>query len=376
MKLATYAVTLLCLLLCLGAKGQGDAVYVNLAMLDGIELTPDNIFNYQIGNNTGSSKQVIVKGNVHYRNSGLSFSYTFTTFLGAGVNFISADKATGVSWNFSTSSLRELFFDHKKLPQGTYEYCVEVMFSAANIESTITDPERSCLYYKVEDIFLINLVDPENDARIHEYYPSFSWVVNYPFASELTYRFRLTDVKKGQTNEVAIVRNPLIYEDKNVFATTTVYPVTAKPLEKWQPYAWTVDAYYKGILLGGAEVWRFTIVEDTLLEPVSADPSYVELNVERGNSVVYAPGLIKLKHIENERFIDTLTLALFDEEDRQIKLPESKWINKKGDNRKIIKFHEVINLKHLAQYKIVAVTETGRRYTVSFKYFNPLYLKK
>ena len=133
--------------------------------------------------------------------------------------------------------MRELFMDYGKLPQGTYEYCVSVIPQQTNPEVGNTDITTECSYKTIKDLFLINLIDPENNAKIYEHYPMLSWVVNYPFASQLQYRLRVVPVYEGQRNENAITRNNPVFEDKNVFGTSLVYPVTAKPLELFQPYA-------------------------------------------------------------------------------------------------------------------------------------------
>lgn len=356
--------------LCLGQEN----IIVNLAMLDGIELTPDNIFNYQIINNSGSSKEVTLKGTVRYRNSPLRFSYSLNTVLNTGNNLLSKDRVHP-QWDFSQSALRELFFNYKKLPQGTYEYCVELTVTHVGGDAPDFVPVSDCIYQKVDDIFLINLIEPEDDAKLYEYYPMFNWVVNYPFASELTYRIRVAELKQGQSKQNAITRNNPVYQDRNVLSTSTVYPVTAKPLETFQPYVWTVDAYYKGILLGGADVWKFTIIEDSLLKEVPKDPPFVELNTETGTTVFYAVGKLKLKYIEKRHKTDQIHFTLTDEKNRVIKLKQDTWQVSVGDNRLIIPFHETINLKHWKNYTLTAETTDGKKYIIPFKYVNPLYLK-
>lgn len=349
-------------------------IIVNLSTLDGMELSPDNILNFQIINN-GGSENLLVKGTLRYRNSTLKFGYEFTTRVNNGANMFSADKVLSPIWSFSEPALRELFFDYKKLPQGTYEYCVEVQVRKENSESPDVLPVSDCIYQKVNDIFLINLIDPDNDAKLYEQYPMLSWVVNYPFASELKYRVRVAELKPGQSNENAITRNNPVFQDNTVFSTSMTYPVTAKPLITFQPYVWTVDAYFKGILLGGAEVWKFTITEDSLLQAIPKDPAYVEINEEDGNQLLYAVGKLKLKYVEEEKRYNTLRLVLTDEKGTDIKIPDTTWNVTRGDNRKIIQFYEERDLKHLKSYKLTITSDNGNEYAVTFKYVNPLYLK-
>lgn len=349
-------------------------MFVSLAALDGMELTPDNIFNFQIVNNTGSAKEVTLKGLVKYKNSPLSISYTVNARAHSGTNIISADQITNPAWSFSSPAFRELFFTCKKLPQGTYEYCVELATKSTGGDAPDAIPENDCIYQRVDDIFLINLIDPDNNAKLHEYHPMFSWVVNYPFASELSYRIRVAELKTGQSNENAIARNNAVYQDNHVLSTSTTYPLTAKPLEPWQPYVWTVDAYFKGILLGGAEVWKFTIIEDSLLASVPRNSSHVDIRREKGGTPLYAVGELKIKYVLEESRSDQLELILTDKNNSEIKLPSAKLSADYGDNRFEIKMHNEINLKHLKTYTLTVRNRGGEQFILPFTYINPDFL--
>lgn len=355
---------------------HAQSVIVDLGLLDGTEINAKNVFDFRIINNGSYSGTAVVTGSLRYRNSPLQFSYSFTTTLHSGVNSFNKDIVGSPSWNFSSSALRELFFNYNKLPEGTYEYCVRVKLNGTNPENPLDDAVDGCTYYTINDIFLINLVDPEDDAKIYELYPMFSWVVNYPFASELTYRIRVAELKKGQNKQNAITRNNPVYQDKNVLTTGITYPITARPLEKFQPYVWTVDAYYKGILLGGAEVWKFTIIEDTLFKIIPKNQPYIELNREQGGTAYYAVGSLKLKYLENEVVSDTLHYSLTDEKGKEIRMKDPVWAVSRGENRTVITFQDVVNLKHLKNYNFSVTNSKGRTYTVRFKYVNPIYIKE
>jgi hypothetical protein len=338
-----------------------------------MELTPDNIFNYQVINNSGSSRDVTIHGTVRYKNSSMRFSYSFTTVLNAGVTMFSRDKATSPIWDFSSSALQELFFNYRKLPQGTYEYCVEVSVHNNSGDISGQIPINDCIYQRVDDIFLINLIDPENNAKIYEHYPMLSWIVNYPFASELSYRVRVAELKEGQSDENAITRNNPVYQDNNVLSTGIVYPVTAKPLEIFQPYVWTVDAYYKGILLGGAEVWKFTIIEDSLLKNIPREQSYYEFATHNGDTRLYAVGELKLKYL-SDLADNVLSLQLLDVNDKEVKLPSNEIKLKAGDNRILIPLKDRSGVKHFKKYNLHITTKDNKSFIVPFVYVNPDYL--
>jgi hypothetical protein len=353
------------------AQAQTNSMGVDMSMIDGIELNADNIFNYRIDNRTGQSQQVEVVGRVYYRRSGLNFNYRYNTTVQPGQNNISRNSIPTPTWIFSENALRELFLTYNKLPQGTYEYCITVTPKKPGAEQPDVNEPSACAYQTVEDIFLINLVTPENDAKIYEYNPMLAWVVNYPFASELTYKLRVAELKEGQNPQNAITRNNPMYKDDHVMTTGTVYPVTAKPLQKWQPYVWTVDAYYKGILLGGAEVWKFTIVDDSELNSLPKESFYVDIRQEKSTTQYYAVGEVKLKYVLDEKNEEQITILLQSEKGIPIKLKTKEVKMILGDNRLDINLKEEANLKHLGKYTLIFKNSLNEVFYLSFKYVNP-----
>lgn len=367
----------LLLLFLLAGTAQAQDMTVDLSLIDGVELRPDNIFSYRIQNHSGQVQQALIEGRVQYRQSGLSFSYRYTLNLQPGMNSISRDVIPSPSWTFSSPSLKELFLNYAKLPQGTYEYCVSVTLKKnGSVEYPDPSDPQACVYQTVEDLFLIHLVTPENDAKIYEYNPMLAWVVNYPFASELSYKLRVAELKQGQTPQSAITRNNAMYRDDHVMTTGTVYPVTARPLQKWQPYVWTVDAYYKGILLGGAEVWKFTIIDDSELVAVPKEQSYYEFEKHQGDTRLYAVGELKLKYV-SELNADTLHLQIIEDGNgHEVGMQQRTIPLALGDNRLVLGIYEQINLKHKGKYTLTLRRVNGSIYKVPFTYINPTLIQE
>ncbi len=360
-------------LVCLApslCRAQGG-VMISMGTIDGVDLTPDNVFGYTVQSTLPKANDVLVKGRLTYRATGNSFSYTYRYTLQPGMNVI--DRAyVHPQWNFSGSAFRELFMDYRKLPAGTYEYCVEVTPTSPGGETIAGSGDAECIFGKLDDLFLINLVAPENNAKLHENFPVFTWMVNYPFASALTYRLRVAEVKEGQNNTAAINRNNPVYQETHIQPTTLAYPVYGKELEKFVPYAWTVDAYYKGLLLGGAEPWRFTIIDDSLMTGIPKETSFLDLGREKGRNQVYAIGSLKLKFVLSELKADTLKLVL-KSNNNIISLKNSELPAIHGDNRYQIDFSQTPRLKHLQTYELT-ITGTGSIFKVVFQYINPDFL--
>lgn len=371
-RITTFVTGMILLLLSNVVIAQND-LFVNMALLDGIAVTPDNLLNYQIQSNMTKPTHALITGTIRYRNTAMKISYRFECNLKPGMNNIATVGVKPVI-TYSESALHELFEQYKLLPQGIYEYCVSVLPNYSNGEST-SDVYDECIYHKSEDIFLINLIDPENNATIYEYNPMLSWTVNYPFASELKYRLRVAEIKKGQNTSIAINRNNPIYDEKNLMQMSQIYPVYAKPLVVNQPYAWTVDAYYKGILLGGAEPWRFTIIEDSLLTAIPSDQSYYDFAEHHGETSIYAIDTIKLKY-RCSASADTFIIAIKDSKGEKVKFKTENYPIRAGANFMDIDIPGNAWLKHLGRYILTLTAANGSSYTVPFIYANPLYLKK
>lgn len=370
-KFLLYALIVCCL------PNTSEAQYnivVDLALLDGLEITPDNVFNYQVMNNSNRRIDAIVRGTLKYKNTTLRFSYSYRTTLETGINRMSKENVSNPKWDFSDNAFKELFLYHKKLPQGTYEYCVEIDLNTLHSESHSEALFDACIYQSVDDIFLINLIDPEDDAKIYEMNPMLSWAVNHPIASQLNYKLRLVELKENQNNVSAITRNNPIFQEKGLLGYSLIYPVTARSLKKYQPYVWTVDAYYKHILLGGAEPWRFTIIEDTLLKEIVTNQSYYEFENHIGDTRLNATGEIKLKY-RSDIPNDTLAIRILSEKGDDVSLKDNLMPMKNGYNWFTIKLHERVSLKHMSKCELEIRTRTGELFIVPFMYYNPLFVR-
>lgn len=362
------------LLLLLAVTGQTTAQHliVNTAPLEGLDITPDNMWNFQIQSLEAKDIRSRIEGNIRFRNNGHSIKYSFLYTLKPGMNLFDRNTVQPI-WSYSSGALRELFTEHKVLPQGTYEYCVTVTPYVSNSESVGGDKVDDCIYKQSEDLFSITLLEPEDNAKLYEYNPMLSWVATYPFVNELTYRIRVAEIKEGQNTANAVARNNAVYSESNLMPSSIVYPVYAKPLEAWQPYAWTVDAYYKGILLGGAQPWRFTIVEDSLLKSIPKESSYIDLNIDNGRNRYYAVGNVKLRYSENN-FLKNDLIVRFFKNGKEIKKSVQNWNVRRGDNFNVFDVTNY-NLKHNEEFEVIIefkqVKYSQSKQEIKFKYANP-----
>lgn len=360
----------LILFLFLGITQNGfsqNRYMLNLATLSGQKVNKANLHAFTIMNSTNRSQLLIVKGAIKMRSNRSTLNYRYQATLKPGANHMT-DLARSVTYTYSSSSMEKLFKQHGMLPNGEYEYCVDLYEPGGEGADALSS---DCIYDENQDLFFINLMDPEDKAKISELYPMFSWTVNSPLINELTYKIRVAEIKDGQRPNNAIMRNRPVYEQGGLRFPTQNYPVTAKSLEYFTPYAWTVDAYYRDILMGSAETWQFVIINDSLMAGVPNKASYVEVNRETGAYPVFAIGKLKLKYYERELRSQTLKFELSTNDGKSVKLKQNSWAVHRGENRTEVMFTgNNVRMKHLKLYKLKIISGV-RSYNILFKYINP-----
>lgn len=357
----------------LSKESFAQSILVNASLIDGVDINKENILSYQIISRLKNAVTAQVTGTITYRGSDLRLNYTFNQTIQPGVNSIDAGTVHPM-WTYSQNALRELFVNYNTLPAGTYQYCIQVLPKAIIGESDPGNMVEECVYHKNQERFLINLIEPENNAKIYEHNPAFTWVANYSFSNELTYKIRVAEIRKGQNTESAISRNNPIYQENELRQNTLIYPMYAKELETYQPYTWTVDAYYHGILLGGAEPWRFTIIDDSLNKAIPKTTNDIDVRLENGSSTLWAIGNLKLKYVLDEYRTEQLQFKLMNG-DKEIKLHDKERKIVYGDNRFEIDFTDAYNLKHLKVYTLIITSAHGAKYILPFRYVNPDFIK-
>lgn len=364
------------LLLLWSSPLAAQNIIVNTAPLEGLDITPDNMWGFQVQSMERGNIKCRIDGSLTFRNSDHSIKYSFTHTLRPGLNLFDA-ATVHPKWEFSSSALRELFLEHRLLPQGTYQYCVSILPNVTGGDNSPGSSVDDCIYKQSEDLFSITLLEPENDAKLYEYNPMLTWVATYPFVNELTYRIRVAEIKDGQNTENAVTRNNPVYSENNLMSTSIIYPVYARPLRVWQPYAWTVDAYYKGILLGGAQPWKFTIVEDSLFQKLPDESSYVDVNADEGRNTYFAVGGIKLRYAENDFLQNELILRMV-RKGKEPSDPAITWNVQRGMNFETFDV-STYKLRHNEAFEIIIESKNSRtgknKKTIKYKYVNPDYAK-
>lgn len=349
-----------------------ENIIINAMGVDGMELSKQTMLNFQVQSQLNHSVNSTISGKIQFKQTGHWIKYSFEYKLNPGVNNLDAQHLS-ITWDYSSSAIKELFTIHNVLPSGLYQYCITVIPLNNVGEFDNGQKVEECMYNKVQEVFMINLLDPSNNAKLYEYNPSLSWIANYSFSSDLNYRLRVAEINKGQNPTNALQRNKAVFQESDLHQNTMIYPVSAKPLEAYQPYAWAVDAYYKNILLGSSEVWKFIIIEDSITEPLPKNSSFIDVNLEHGINKNYAINQIKLKYELSNLKMDTLQFELY-KEGKLISMKPQNWIVKAGENKLIIDLKEENRLKHGKTYVLKVKDSYGKTNEVIFMYVNTDFL--
>lgn len=367
-----HLVYLLCLLLSTSNLSAQQNIQINAALLDGVEINKNNILDFQILSSLNYSLNAKIIGKLTFREGGYAIQFSANQRLNPGLNQM--DKSNpAIQWQYSSPALKDLFINYNQLPAGMYQFCIEVIPTNTSGEQELGNRIEECMYQKNPELFMIQLLDPENNAKLYEYNPMLSWVANYSLSTDLTYKLKVAEIQKGQSTVTAIQRNNPIFQESGLRQNTIVYPGYAKPLVAYQPYAWTVDAYYKGMLLGSAEPWRFVILEDSLDVTLPKSSSYIDMALETEKTLFYAVGSLKLKYELEGLKEDQLQLTLF-KDDKTISFHQKELKAQKGENKFIIDMTDKTALKHKKAYKLQILSQTGKKYDITFIYLNPEFL--
>ncbi|UCG43221.1 MAG: hypothetical protein JSU73_00990 [candidate division WOR-3 bacterium] len=135
-----------------------------------------------------------------------------------------------------------------ELPEGEYSY--RVLLMPDNVGDSYTT--------RVERPGPPRLMLPRDDEDVRARFPQFSWTRPMPVPrSAVTYRVRIAEVLKGQTDEEALKANPFWFETSGLSRVSLRFPVSGRMFDKGRRYAWQVDAMSGMKVLGTSEVNGF-----------------------------------------------------------------------------------------------------------------------
>lgn len=263
-------------IMCLALNISQAQVNIALVQPPPGQLNIEDLWKIQVNNFSDSDIQVYMNARVDESEQGLLFdmnSSVFTIQAGyAGLINIS-DIAP---LNFIQKN--ELYFDiierTGSAPSGNYTICL-----------TLLDPEfetelvTNCIEHTVEPPSAPQLISPFNEDSIEEPLPMFIWEPPMPInmTSEISYSLKIIEILADQSSDLAVVANPIWWEEQNISVNNLQYPISARLLEYNKNYAWQVTAYIDGISIISSEIWTFTNLFDPFQDDITGE--ILEINL-------------------------------------------------------------------------------------------------
>lgn len=142
-------------------------------------------------------------------------------------------------------------------PEGPYLICA-TLYRIDN-----TQLGYSCQSFRSTGANAPVLVAPPDKAVLKTFFPVFTWLParrNGDF--EVTYDFRLAELLPGQSYAEAMASNPALVFERDLRATTYVYPASALALQEDKMYVWQVSSVFKEAQKQASEIWMFRYKKD------------------------------------------------------------------------------------------------------------------
>ena len=258
--------------------------------------TVDGLGIFQLQNITGQTLlgQVVitVKENISKTQVLTVTSPQFS--LSPGITPFPASVYGGCRFGFTNTTLAAITSQTRNFPPGEYTYCFQ--FTGPNSH----DVDESCFDANIEPLVPIDLIYPDDKAKICQKRPPLSWKPPVPFPAGMRFRLELTQKKRGSSVESLLMNAPLVFMD-NIPSTSVNYPSYAPDLMEDSTYCWQVVAYQEGVILSKSEIWEFTVQCQDPATPMSND-SYRELKSLVNGNYYYAMGYLKFSYQNNYNY--------------------------------------------------------------------------
>ena len=263
----------------------------------------------------------------------------------------SAATLNGYSPVTTFSSGIEPFLRQGLLPEGTYRLCVSgpdgTELDCEEYHHAVS-PNQRC----------ISLIQPKDDTKLSYRVPNFAWT-SIQQTPEVEYILKITEDQSSGNDRGVHYAKPAFYSEglpTNLFT----YPPMA-PLLQPGDYLWNVDLLFDGSIVCSSLPWKFSITEDSLLNQLPLNLSYVNIDETKNNASLNILGELKLSSETNTEV--TYTLSAFDESGKQLSLNESSILFAKSQKYVNINLLDLGKFEHGALYTIKL---TGEKKTIVF----------
>ncbi len=203
-----------------------------------------------------------------------------------GTNALPFSVAKNASIQFSNNNMGQLTRINRLFSEGDYDYCFSIKLAQSDL------PDEQCFSYLLAPFSELNLSEPNNEDKICDTRPLFTWQPLIPGITGSSYQLVLTEIKQGQNATEALNYNVPVINQSFINSPILPYPAVARELQKGKQYAWQVTAYKDQTILNRSEIWDFAVdCQDTVKKAVNDGYRNIE-DLSKGNYYI-AIGALK-----------------------------------------------------------------------------------
>ena len=256
------------------------------------------------------------------------------------------------------------------LKVGNYNVCYS--FIQQSHSGEFTSLSDDCIDFIVEPLSPPLLNYPDDKSQIADIRPNLSWLPPAPYNifENLKYECKIVGLNEGQTASEAIRDNTPVFFINDINVNNTIIPGSYKALETGKNYVWQVAAY-DGNYSIKTEVWKFSVLKDSILEIIAKTP-FVKMSQNKIEFATMQQGYIKvvLPNYSNDL---QAKLSLIEEGYKSSKPIMTVDINiNSGVNYLTKEFTTKKKLDENKIYQLVWINSKNERWIVRFKpkYYN------
>ena len=181
------------------------------------------------------------------------------------------------------------------LPVGEYLVCYNLIDVGNKQQILATE----CVKVIAEPLSPPQLIQPENNSTIKDSRPVLTWTPPSPVQmfSSLSYLIIVAPIFEKQSPQEALQRNIPVMTTTSA-NNSLLYPPSFTNLEPGKTYVWQVAAQDAGRYGGKSEVWKFTIMPDSVVKIISMAP-YVKLSQHSDEATVLHQGILKMEYFNS-----------------------------------------------------------------------------
>lgn len=319
--------TALSLLCALVIHATAQQLSINSALISPENLSGSMVSNISV---TNFSVEFTAQFKIVIQNTSRSViaeTITFPVKIKKGTSLFNSSLLKVQSQQISSDKIGNYLKSFRKLPTGSYVYCINIIGS-----NEVGGVAEFCDEFVVENEFGLFLVNPLDGDVLDNLHPTLIWMHTEPFGEvtpNLYYKIVVTEKHIGQTNESAITSNPIIFSQSNLLTHSVKYPLGAPELKAGKIYTWQVQKISNGKVINQTEAWNFSV-------PISITPSDVKYAVlnKSANQSTYrvSSGKFYFKFDEEYNSNGSIGIKLFDSDHQQVPVNVSDDRNKNAPN--------------------------------------------